>query len=72
MKEGFIREVYLRSEPSVDLSLVEGPVDCCKHTIKMSVYDSLLEEFCETEDERFAANMFMLTSGPQLVDDKKK
>ena len=70
MKDGFIREVYLRSVPSVDLDLIaEGEqVDCTKHTIKMSVYDALLEEFCENKDERFACNMFMVQSGPQLVE----
>lgn len=71
MKEGFIREVYLRSTPSIDLDLVteEKSVDCTKHTLPMSVYDALLEEFCETADERMSANMFMLMSGPQLVQD---
>lgn len=69
MKDGFIREVYLRSTPSVDLELVTEKVDCTKHTIKVSVYDELLAEYCENADERFAANMFMLRSGPQLVDD---
>ena len=69
MKAGFVREVYLRSTPSVDLELVTEKVDCCKHTIPMSVYDELLAEYCENADERFAANMFMLRSGPQLVDD---
>lgn len=70
MKAGFIREVYLRSEPSVDLDLVpEGEqVDCCKHTIKMSVYDQLREEYCENDQEKMAANLFMLQSGPQLVE----
>ena len=68
MKAGFIREVYLRSTPSVDLELVEEQVDCCKHTIPMSVYDQLLDEYCESTDDRFAANMFMLGSGPQLVE----
>lgn len=71
MKEGFIREVYLRSTPSVDLDLLPDgeKVDCTKHTMKCSVYDELLEEFCETSDEKFACNMFMLQSGPQLVED---
>jgi len=69
MKAGFVREVYLRSTPSVDLEIVEGQVDCTKHTIPMSVYDQLLDEFCENADERLAANMFMLGSGPQLVQD---
>ena len=69
MKAGFIREVYLRSTPSVDLDLVTEKVDCCKHTILMSVYDELLKEFCENDEERMSANMFMLMSGPQLVED---
>lgn len=69
MKAGFVREVYLRSVPSVDLELIEGKVDCTKHTIKMSVYDEILQEFCENRDERMSANMFMLMSGPQLVED---
>lgn len=71
MKDGFIREVYLRSTPSVDLDLLaEGEqVDCTKHTLKCSEYDKLLDEFCENKDERFACNMFMLRSGPQLVND---
>ena len=69
MKEGFVREVYLRSTPSVDLNLVTEKVDCCKHTIPMSVYDQLLNEFCENDEERMSANMFMLMSGPQLVED---
>lgn len=69
MKAGFVREVYLRSTPSVDLELVteEKSVDCTKHTLPMSVYDELLAEYCENADDRFAANMFMVMSGPQLV-----
>lgn len=70
MKDGFVREVYLRSEPSVDLDLVPDgeQVDCTKHTLKMSVYDKLLEEFCEKDGDRTDANLFMLRSGPQLVE----
>ena len=68
MKDGFIREVYLRSTPSIDLDLVTEQVDCNKHTIPMSVYDQLREEYCENEQEKFAANLFMLQSGPQLVE----
>ena len=69
MKQGFVREVYLRSTPSVDLEVVTERVDCTKHTIPMSVYDQLLNEYCETQEERMSANMFMLMSGPQLVQD---
>ena len=70
MKEGFVREVYLRSTPSIDLDLIpEGEqVDCKNHTIKMSEYDRLVEEYCENADERTAANMFMVLSGPQLIE----
>ena len=68
MKAGFVREVYLRSTPSVDLELIVGQVDCCQHTIPMSVYDELLAEYCENEEERMSANMFMLMSGPQLIE----
>ena len=68
MKEGFVREVYLRSTPSVDLEVITEQVDCTKHTIPMSVYGQLLEEFCENENDRMSANMFMLMSGPQLVE----
>ena len=67
MKPGFIREVYLRSTPSVDLEIIEEKVDCCKYTIPMSVYEELLAEYCENDEERMSANMFMLMSGPQLI-----
>lgn len=70
MKEGFVREVYLRSTPSVDLDLVpEGEqVDCNKHTIKISVYDQLREEYCENKDDQVAVAMFMLQQGPKLIE----
>ena len=70
MKPGILREFYLRATPSVDLNLVpEGePVNCSEHTILTSVYDQILEEFCENKDERFYANMLMLNKGPQLVE----
>lgn len=68
MKNGFVREVYLRSCPSVDLETIEGQVDCCKHTIKMSVYEAILDEYCESDSDRLAANMFMLQSGPRLIN----
>lgn len=70
IKEGFVREVYLRSTPSVDLELLaEGQkVDCTKHSIPMSVYDEIVEEYCPDNEARTAAGMFMLMSGPQLVE----
>lgn len=69
MKKGFVREIYLRSTPSVDLELATEKVDCCKHTIPVSIYDAILEEYCENTDERLAANMWMVMSGPQLIKD---
>ena len=68
MKPGFVREVYLRAIPSVDLELVTEQVDCCQYTIKMSVYDSIIKEFCENKEEEMSAHMWMLMSGPQLVE----
>ena len=67
MKPGFVREVYLRAIPSVDLELVTEQVDCCQYTIKMSVYDPIIKEFCENKEEEMSAHMWMLMSGPQLV-----
>lgn len=66
----FVREVYLRSTPSVDLDLVpDGElVDCTEHTIPCRVWDGMLAEYCEDPDERFQCNMFLLQSGPQLID----
>lgn len=69
MKPGFVREVYLRSTPSVDLELVTEQVDCTKHTIPKSVYDAIVEEYSETKDDQFAAEMFMQLSGPEIIDD---
>ena len=69
MKGDIIRAIYLKAEPPVDLKSVDGNVDCSAHTIKMSVYEELLNEFCENEDEKLAVRMFMSQSGPQLIMD---
>ena len=71
MKPGIVRELYLRSTPSVDLDLLnEGEqVNCCDHTILMSAYDEVLNEYCENDMERTSVNMWMVMSGPQLVND---
>lgn len=71
----FIRECYLRSVPSVDLDQVtsDNPVNCSKHTLAYSEYDKILEEFGVNQDHnlQLACNMWMLQSGPLLVDDRK-
>lgn len=70
----FVRECYLRSVPSVDLNKLTGDqkVNCSEHKLALSEYDKILEEFEVKEDsqEILACNMFMLQSGPQLIDDK--
>ena len=51
MKPGFVREVYLKATPSVDLELVTEQVDCCEYTIQISVYDAILKEYCENKEK---------------------
>ena len=69
----FIRECYLRSTPSVDLNDVteENPVDCREHKLLLSEYEKILAEFkVEAGTELYCGcNMWMLQSGPQLVND---
>lgn len=79
----FMREVYLRSNPSVDIEKVTAghPVDCTKHNLPKSTYNTILREFGifdETdkvvphkESLLVGCNMWMLNQGPQLVDDCK-
>lgn len=70
----FVREVYLRSVPSVDLDKVTGnkKVNCSDHKLTVSEYNNILKEFDVKDDsnEILACNMFMLQSGPQLIDDR--
>ena len=66
MKEGFVREVFLRSTPSIDVDKVEEQIDCTKHSIKSCESEKILEEYCETEEDRKSAYGFIVFSGPQL------
>jgi hypothetical protein len=70
MKPGFIREIYLRSTPSVDLDLLpEGErINPSDHTLPMRVYDRILNEHIEGDEDRLAATFFMLDKGPQLIE----
>lgn len=71
----FVRACYLNSEPSVDLTATEEPVDCCEHTLTLSAYKKLVEELktalcgkVNEQDVNLACNMWVLQSGPQLVE----
>lgn len=62
----FIREVYLASEPSVDLTMAES-IDCTKHRLSVEKYEELLAEFAgDDADLKMQCNMWCLCSGPQL------
>lgn len=72
----FVRACYLNSEPSVDLTATEETVDCTKHKLLMSKYQELVKELADAledkvsySDVNVACNMWMLESGPQLVND---
>lgn len=67
----FIHDCYLLAEPSVDLDKVttDNPVDCCKYTLRTVIYDYLVDHYCENEDDKYACNIWMLQSGPQLKED---
>lgn len=65
---GFIRECYLSSEPSVDLCEVTETVNCWEHKLAVTEYDRICREFGVTGDLETACNMWMLREGPQLVD----
>ena len=62
----FRRQVYLASEPSVDITKVES-VDSREHTIPMSEYIRLREEY---GIGNLQANSWMLCSGPKVIDGK--
>lgn len=79
--DDFIREVYLRAVPSVDLNEVswENPVDCNSCTILESVWLRLLNEFDlndrkdgrdeRRKDVRYDVHFWMMNSGPKIVLD---
>lgn len=67
---GFKRECYLKSVPSVDLDEVseENPIKCSDYKLLCSVCDEIQEKYCKTKDEIYATNIWLLQSGPQLVE----
>ena len=73
----FVRECYLQSEPSVDIDKVtaDNPINCCKHKLRMNVYEKLMNKLAEAlkgkrepSEVRMACNMWCLSSGPQLIE----
>lgn len=60
----FRRQVYLASEPSVDITKVES-VDCREHTIRLDEYERLKVEY---GIGALQANSWMLCSGPKVVE----
>ena len=68
----FMRQCYLRSNPSVDLDKAtrENPVNCSHHTLLISEYEKILDEFVpdKNKDKLYACNIWLLQSGPQLKE----
>lgn len=77
---GFVRECYLRSEPSVDLNNVtsDNPVSCSEHRLSLENYHAICVDYGLEDkdgntldnDRLCGCNMWMLRSGPQLYDNK--
>lgn len=62
----FIREVYLASEPSVDICKAEK-INCIDHRLSAAKWDELVGKFCgDNTDLKMQCNMWCLCSGPQL------
>lgn len=68
----FVRECYLRSNPSVDLDKVsaKNPIKCSDHKLLVCEYEKILAKFgVENQTKEMeACNMWMLMSGPSLVN----
>lgn len=71
----FVRACYINSEPSVDLTSTEEPVDCREHKLTESKYKELVEQLktalyghVDERDVNVACAMWMLQSGPQIVE----
>lgn len=73
----FVRDCYLQSEPSVDIDKVtaDNPINCCKHKLSVNIAEKLINELIEAMsgsldagEVRTACNMWLLSSGPQLIN----
>lgn len=64
----FVRAVYKAATPSVDFDAAER-IECTKHTIRVEDYEKLLDEFAGSNvDARAGCGMWMVCSGPKLID----
>ena len=68
----FARLCYLLSTPSVDLDALKEneSINCSDHKLEKSTYEKLMKVFAGDENNKsLACNMWMLQSGPTLVED---
>ena len=62
----FVREVFLASEPSVDVEKAEK-VNCTEHKLSSAKWEELLNEFCgDNNDLQFQCSMWCLIQGPSI------
>lgn len=66
----FCRAIYLHAEPSVDLETIETTIDCRDYRLKISECEKVYEEYGVKQgtDLYIQCNMWLLNSGPQLVE----
>ena len=75
----FMREIYLRSTPSVDLDKVEGSINPNNYTITESDLYALMRKYGVLDegnrvlnaDWNLGVNMWLLDKGPCVVRDTK-
>lgn len=69
----FKRACYLASAPSVDLdeATEENPIDCTKHTLMLSEYQRILDDFgvMPNTGEMGDCNMWCVCCGPHIIND---
>lgn len=62
----FIREVYLASEPSVDIEKAEK-INCTDHRMSESKWNELVDKFCgDDNDLQSQCTMWCLNQGPSI------
>lgn len=65
----FIKELYLNSNPSIDISIGTEQIEPSAHTITISKYTEIQEKyFGDDEELKFQSNLFALNYAPQLIN----